>query len=162
MLILSIGMSLWKQTCMTFCCHILRNICLSVINILPQLSFNLIELSYWYWEDTPSWLFFTQVCSGSKFCPSVLETVGLGVPPRRTGDFALFSVCPSCKDCPSARCASAANAVCRDDHLFVSRNILLRRLLQDSWLYIIVLLLLHVYFSHFHLYVSNIIIIIFC
>jgi hypothetical protein len=64
-----------------------------------------------------------------------------------------------CKNCPSARCASAANVVCRDDHVFGSRNILLRHILQDSCLYIIVLLL-HVYFSHFHLYVSNIIIII--
>jgi hypothetical protein len=44
--------------------------------------------------------------------------------------------------------------------IFNNRKILLCRLLQDSWLYIIVLLLLHVYFSHFHLYISNIIIII--
>jgi hypothetical protein len=107
-------------------------------------------------------VFLTQIYSGSKFCPSVLETVGLRVPPRRIRDFALFSVCSSCKNCPSARCASAADAVCSDDHVFGSRNFLLRRLLQDSWLYIIVLLL-HVYFSHFHLYVSNIIIVItFC
>jgi hypothetical protein len=107
-------------------------------------------------------VFLIQVYSGSKFCPSVLETVGLWVPPRRIRDFALFGVCYSCKNCPSARYASAANAICSDDHVFGSRNILLRRLLQDSWLYIIVLLLLllHVYFSHSHLYVSNIIIII--
>jgi hypothetical protein len=66
---------------------------------------------------------------------------------------------PPVKNCPSARCASTASAVCSDDHVFISRNFLLRRLLQDSLLYIIVLVL-HVYFSHFHLYVSNIIIII--
>jgi hypothetical protein len=100
-------------------------------------------------------------------CCVFKKKIGVRVPPRRIRDFALFSVCCSCKNCPSARCASAANAVCSDDHVFVSRNILLHRLLQDSWFYIIVLLLLlllllllHVYFSHFHLYVSIIIIVI--
>jgi hypothetical protein len=77
-------------------------------------------------------VFLTQVYSGSKFFPSVLETVGLRVPPRRIRDFALFSVCSSCKNCPSARCASAANFVCRDYHVFGSRNILLIHILQDS------------------------------
>jgi hypothetical protein len=76
-------------------------------------------------------VFHTQVYSGSKFCPSCLETVGLRVPPRRIRDFALFSVCSSCKDCPSARCASAANVVCSDDHVFGSRNIFFRNILQD-------------------------------
>jgi hypothetical protein len=93
-------------------------------------------------------VFLTQVYSGSKFCPSILETVGLRVPLRRIRDFALFSVCSSCKNCPSARCASAANAVCSDDHVFGSRNNLLRHILQGSWLYITVLLLL-VYFLIF-------------
>jgi hypothetical protein len=58
--------------------------------------------------------------------------IGLRVPPRRIRDFALFSVCSSCKNGPSARCASAANVVCRDDHVSGSRNILLRHILQDS------------------------------
>jgi hypothetical protein len=56
-------------------------------------------------------VFLTQVYSESKFCSSVLETVGLRVLPRRIRDFALFSVCSSCRNCPSARCASAANVV---------------------------------------------------
>jgi hypothetical protein len=77
-------------------------------------------------------VFLAQVYSGSKFCPSVLETVGLRVPPRRIRDFALFRVCSSSKNCLSARCASAANVVCRDDHVFGSSNILLRHILQDS------------------------------
>jgi hypothetical protein len=71
-------------------------------------------------------VFLNQVYSGSKFCPSVLETVGLRVPPRRIRNFALFSVCSSCKNCPSARYASATNVVCRDYHVFGSRNVLLR------------------------------------
>jgi hypothetical protein len=67
-------------------------------------------------------VFLTQVYSGSKFCPSVLETVGLRAPPRCIPDFALFSVCSSCKNCPSARCASTANVVCRDEHWSRVRN----------------------------------------
>jgi hypothetical protein len=45
-------------------------------------------------------IFLTQVYSGSKFCPSVLETVSLWVPPRRIRDFALFGVCPPVKVVP--------------------------------------------------------------
>jgi hypothetical protein len=45
---------------------------------------------------------------------SVLEIVGLRVPARYIRDFALFNVYSSCKNCPSAICASAANVVCRD------------------------------------------------
>jgi hypothetical protein len=71
-------------------------------------------------------VFLTQVYSGSKFWPSVLETDGLRVPPRRIRDFALFSVCYSRKNCPSTRCASTVNVFCRDDHVFGSRNFLLR------------------------------------
>jgi hypothetical protein len=73
-------------------------------------------------------VFPTQAYSGSKFCPSVLETVGFRFPPRRIRDLALFSVCSSCKNCPPARCASAANVVFRDDHVFGTRNILLRHI----------------------------------
>jgi hypothetical protein len=74
-------------------------------------------------------VFLTQVHSGSKFCPSVLETVGLRVPPRRIRDFALFSVCSSCNNFPSTRCASAANVVCIPADVFGAKNILLRHIL---------------------------------
>jgi hypothetical protein len=63
-------------------------------------------------------LFRSQVYLGSEFCPSVLEIVGLGVPARYIGDFALFNVCSSCKNCPTATYASAANVVCRDVDVF--------------------------------------------
>jgi hypothetical protein len=59
-------------------------------------------------------LFLTQVYFVLKFCPSVLEIVGLRVPARYSRDFVLFNVCSSCKNCLSSRCASAANVVCRD------------------------------------------------
>jgi hypothetical protein len=74
-------------------------------------------------------LFLTQVYFGLKFCPSVLEIVGLRVPARYIRDFALFNVCSSSTNCPFARCASAANVVCRDVDVIGTRNVLLSRLL---------------------------------
>jgi hypothetical protein len=74
-------------------------------------------------------LFLTQVYFSFKFCPSVLETVGLLVPARYIRDFALFSVCSSCINCPSAKCASAANVVCRGVDVFIARNVRLNRFL---------------------------------
>jgi hypothetical protein len=68
-------------------------------------------------------LFLTQVYVGFKFCPSVLEIVGLRVPARYIRDFALFNVCSSCKNCPSATCASAANIICRDVDIFGAGNV---------------------------------------
>jgi hypothetical protein len=72
-----------------------------------------------YHLDAP---FLTQVYRGSEFCPSVLETVGLRVPVRYIRDFSMFSVCSSSKNCPSARCASAAN-VCRDVFIFGTKTL---------------------------------------
>jgi hypothetical protein len=46
-------------------------------------------------------LFLTQVYFGLKFCPSVLEIVGLRVPAQCIRDFSSFNVCSSCKNCPS-------------------------------------------------------------
>jgi hypothetical protein len=68
-------------------------------------------------------LFLTHVYFGSKFRPSVLEIVGLRVPVRYIREFALFNVCSSSKNCPSARCASAANVVCRDVDVFGAGNV---------------------------------------
>jgi hypothetical protein len=45
-------------------------------------------------------LFLTKVFFGFKFCPSVLEIVGLWVPARHIRHFALFNVCSSCKIVP--------------------------------------------------------------
>jgi hypothetical protein len=43
-----------------------------------------------------------------------LKIAGLRIPTRYIRDFSMFNVCFSGKHCPSARCASAANVVCRD------------------------------------------------
>jgi hypothetical protein len=74
-------------------------------------------------------LFLTQVYRGSKFCPSVFETVGLRVPVRYIRDFSMFNVCSSSKNCPSARCASAANVVCRDSDIFGTKPLSLKYIL---------------------------------
>jgi hypothetical protein len=63
--------------------------------------------------------FLTQVYSGSKFCPSVFEIVGLRVPAGYIRDFRLFSFSSS------ARFASAANDICRDVDVFEARHVLL-------------------------------------
>jgi hypothetical protein len=54
-------------------------------------------------------LFLINAFFGTKYCPSVLETVGLRVPTRNIRNFTTFSC--SFSHCPSARCASAANAI---------------------------------------------------
>jgi hypothetical protein len=75
-------------------------------------------------------LFLTQVYRGSTLSPSALEIVGLQVPVRYIGDFPLFSVCAITKKyCPSARCASAANVVCRDVDVFGPKTLLLKHIL---------------------------------
>jgi hypothetical protein len=68
-------------------------------------------------------LFLTPVYFVFKFCPSIVEIVGLQVPAWYIRDFALFNVCSSCKNCPSVRCASAANVVCRDVDVFGAGNV---------------------------------------
>ncbi|PNF20040.1 hypothetical protein B7P43_G05817 [Cryptotermes secundus] len=75
-------------------------------------------------------LFLIQVYFGSKFCPSALEIVGLRVPARYIRDFALFNVCSLFTNCPSARCAAAANVVCRDVDVFGARNVLPKQILN--------------------------------
>jgi hypothetical protein len=57
-------------------------------------------------------LFLIQVFLGCKFCPSLLETVGLRDITWYTREFSMFSVRFSSKNCPSTRCASDANIVC--------------------------------------------------
>jgi hypothetical protein len=67
--------------------------------------------------------FPTQLYRGSKFCPSVLDTAGLRVLSRYIRDFSMFNVCSSSKNCPFARCASAAKVVCRDIDIFGAKTL---------------------------------------
>jgi hypothetical protein len=52
----------------------------------------------------------------------VVVVVGLRVPARYIRDFSMFNVCSSSKNCPSARCAPAANVVCRDIDIIWNKN----------------------------------------
>jgi hypothetical protein len=74
-------------------------------------------------------LFLIQVYRGLKYCPSFLEAVGLRVPTRYLRDVYIFSFSPSFKNCPSARCASAANVVCRDFDVFKTNTVSLSHIL---------------------------------
>jgi hypothetical protein len=74
-------------------------------------------------------LFLIQVYVGPKYCPSVLEIVGHRDPSRYIRDSDLFDVCSSSKNCPSARCASAANIVCINIDVFGAKNVLLNYIL---------------------------------
>jgi hypothetical protein len=76
-----------------------------------------------------SLFFLAQICRGSKFCPSVLDTVGPLVPSRHIGDFSVCNLCFCSKNCPSARCTSAANVVCRDVDVFGTKSLSLKHIL---------------------------------
>jgi hypothetical protein len=69
------------------------------------------------------------IINGLKICPTLLETVGLRVPNRNFRDFKLFYVNLNCRICPSARCASAANAIIGDICIFNGRSVLINDLL---------------------------------
>jgi hypothetical protein len=62
--------------------------------------------------------FVINVFLGSKSCPSTLDIIGLRVPTRNLRDFPLFHVSSSYKNCPTARCATAANSVCNQLDVF--------------------------------------------
>jgi hypothetical protein len=55
---------------------------------------------------------------GLKSCTSLLESVSLRVPTSHIRDISKFSVCPSNKHCPPARCAYAASVVGKDLDIF--------------------------------------------
>jgi hypothetical protein len=82
--------------------------------------------------------FLTQVYRDSILCPSALEIVGLRVPVRYTRDLPMFSVYSVSKNCPSSRCASAANVICRDVNVIEPKTRSLKHILY----WIIKLLLL--------------------
>jgi hypothetical protein len=68
-------------------------------------------------------LVLTDTFSGLKYWPTLLETVGLRVPNRNFRDFNLFSVDFNSRNFPSARCASAADAINTDNYIFSGRSV---------------------------------------
>jgi hypothetical protein len=84
---------------------------------------------YYYYYYIIDALFLNQAYRGLKYCPSLLEAVGLRVPTRNLRDFSMFNFSTSLKNCPSARCASAANVVCRDFDVFKTNIVSLSHIL---------------------------------
>jgi hypothetical protein len=92
-----------------------------------------------------------------KYRPSLLEAVGLRVPTRYLRDFSVFNFSLSLKNCPSARCASAANNVCRDfDQILFPLVIFYNNILDTNYIQLykfpdlvscLLVFVLHVLFS---------------
>jgi hypothetical protein len=61
-------------------------------------------------------LFLINVHNGAEYFPSILETVGVRVLAQNIDNFSMFSC--SLSHHPSARCASAANAVGIDRYFY--------------------------------------------
>jgi hypothetical protein len=71
-------------------------------------------------------LFLINVFRGTKFCPSVLQAVGLRAPTRMIRNVSTFSC--SSSHCPTARCVLAANSVCKFVDIFSKLYLSLRNL----------------------------------
>jgi hypothetical protein len=84
----------------------------NIINILDKLNMQTLHVR-WRHIDT---LFLINIFRGTKFCPSVLEAVGLRVPTRNIRNFSTLSC--SSSYCPTAKCVPAANSVGRFVHIF--------------------------------------------
>ena len=65
--------------------------------------------------------FFDGYFCDSKYCPALLETVGLRVPNHNFRDFSLFNVDIKRINSPSVTCAVAANAIDSDTDIFNGR-----------------------------------------
>ena len=76
-------------------------------------------------------LFLLNVCSGSKYCLTLLETFGLRMPNRNFRDFSLFNVDFKRRNSPSARCSSAANGIGSDTDIRVYNG---RSVSVNDWL----------------------------
>jgi hypothetical protein len=63
-------------------------------------------------------LFLINVFKGKISCSSVFDTVSLRIPTRSVRDCSTFTVHRNFKVGPSAKCVSAANAVCRSIDIF--------------------------------------------
>jgi hypothetical protein len=63
-------------------------------------------------------IFVINVFLGFKSFPSAMDIIGLRVTTRNLRDFPLFHVSSFYKNCPSGRCATAANSVCNQLDVF--------------------------------------------
>jgi hypothetical protein len=98
----------------------------SYVNALEHLNFHTLSSRRRHLDA----LFLVNVYTGFKFCPFLLETVGIHVPVRKFRDFLLFNVGSSHKSFPSARSASAANTICKDTDVFSKQLVTLNHILK--------------------------------
>jgi hypothetical protein len=63
-------------------------------------------------------LFLINVFKNKISCSSIFDTVNLRIPSRRIIDFSTFVVNYNFKVNPSARCVSAAKAICKEIYIF--------------------------------------------
>jgi hypothetical protein len=94
---------------------------------IPQIT--LLSRSFCISKYFSAPIFTTFLFDGMEKSGEMYILLLLLVPVRYIGDFALFNVCSSSKNCPSARCASAANVVCRDVDVFGAENVQLNNFL---------------------------------
>jgi len=73
---------------------------------------------------TETSLSLTTVRSGSKYCLTILGTVGLRVWNRNFRDFSLFNVDFKRQNSPSARCCCASNGIGSDTNTCNGRSVL--------------------------------------
>jgi hypothetical protein len=97
---------------------------------------------YYYYYYYYYLLFIFKVYIGPKFCLSRLETGGFRFPSGYVRDFALFSVCSSSKNCPSARRGSVLVLLYRDVDVFGAKAAFVNRILWWFLLIIKILILL--------------------
>jgi hypothetical protein len=91
-------------------------------NILERLNLGTLHIRRRHFNA----LFLINAFSGTKHCPSVLETVSIRVPTRNIRNFTMFSC--SFSHYPSARCVSAANSVCKSTDIFCKSSLSLKSL----------------------------------
>jgi hypothetical protein len=98
----------------TALCHkrFFKNVEYHYVNILEKLNLQTLHIRRRHFVA----LFLIHAFSGTKYCPSVLETVGIRVPTRNIRNFTTCSC--SLSHCLSARCVSATNAVCKSTDIF--------------------------------------------
>jgi len=80
-------------------------------NVLTHYPPGVVVVVYYYYY------YLHHVYNKSKFCPTLLDPVSLHVPDQNLRDFTLFNIAFKQDNCPSTRCALAANAISRDNEV---------------------------------------------
>jgi hypothetical protein len=104
----------WIQRKFATLCHsrFLQDVEYDYDNLLEKLKLLTLHNRHHHFNA----LFLINVFSGTKRCPCILKTVSMCLPAWNIHNFTMFAC--SSTHCPSARCVSAANAVCKHADIF--------------------------------------------